>query len=68
MAFPRSLSTMEMAEYVAYHFEWDRCRVTFPPSPLPRDFLALCPSYELAVAEEAAGCFGLLELPQLIVY
>ncbi|KAJ8428285.1 hypothetical protein Cgig2_027417 [Carnegiea gigantea] len=58
----------EIAEYVAYHFEWDRCGVTFPPPPPPKDFQALCPSYELAVAEEAAGCFELPELSQVIFY
>ena len=57
-----------MAEYVAHHFEWDRHRVAFPPSPLSKDFQALCQSYELAMVEEAAGCFGLLELPHVIFY
>ncbi|KAJ8435910.1 LOW QUALITY PROTEIN: hypothetical protein Cgig2_010029 [Carnegiea gigantea] len=32
------------------------------------DFQALCPSYKLAVAEEAAWCFELPELPQAIFY
>jgi len=57
-----------MAQYVAYHFEWDRCRVSFPPLPLLNDVQALCPSYELAVAEEAAQRFELPELPQVIFY
>ncbi|KAJ8420864.1 hypothetical protein Cgig2_021280 [Carnegiea gigantea] len=68
MAFHRSLSTGEMAEYVAYHFEWDRREVAFPPLPLPNDFQALCPSYELAVSKEAARRFELLELSQVIFY
>ncbi|KAJ8427499.1 hypothetical protein Cgig2_028170 [Carnegiea gigantea] len=68
MAFPHSLSTGEMAEYVTYHFEWDRRRVAFLPSPLLKDFSALCPSYELAVAKEAARHFELPELPQVIFY
>ncbi|KAJ8447165.1 hypothetical protein Cgig2_022894 [Carnegiea gigantea] len=68
MAFPRSLSTSEMAEYVAYHFEWDRCGVAFPPFPLPNDFQALCPSYDLAVVEDAAQRFKLPKLPQVIFY
>ncbi|KAJ8435828.1 hypothetical protein Cgig2_017123 [Carnegiea gigantea] len=68
MAFSCSLSTGEMAEYVVYHFEWDRREVTFPPLPFPNDFQALCPSYELAMAEEAARWFELLELPQVIFY
>ncbi|KAJ8426188.1 hypothetical protein Cgig2_010825 [Carnegiea gigantea] len=53
MAFPRSLSTSKMAQYVAHHFEWDRRGVAFPPLPLLNDFQALCPSYELDVADEA---------------
>ena len=68
MAFPHFLSTREMAEYVVHHFYWYRRRVAFPPSPLPKDFRALCPSYELTVAEEAAGSFELAELPQVIFY
>ncbi|KAJ8422873.1 hypothetical protein Cgig2_013746 [Carnegiea gigantea] len=64
MAFPRSLSTGEMDEYVTYHFERDWCRVAFPPSSLPKDFQALYPSYELTVAEEAARRFELPELPK----
>ena len=63
MAFPCSLSTGEMADYVAYHFEWDRRGVAFPPLPLPNDFQALCPSYKLVVAEEAAWHFELPKLP-----
>ncbi|KAJ8452431.1 hypothetical protein Cgig2_000020 [Carnegiea gigantea] len=54
MAFPHSLNTKKMAEYVVRHFACDRRGIAFPLSPLPKDFLALCPSYELAVAEEAA--------------
>jgi len=68
MAFLRSLSTKEMAEYVVRHFEWDRHGVAFPLSPLLKDFQALCPSYELAIAEEATECFKLRELPQVIFY
>ncbi|KAJ8444806.1 hypothetical protein Cgig2_014995 [Carnegiea gigantea] len=60
--------TNEMAQHVAYHFEWVRRGVAFPPLPLPNDFQALCPSYELAVAEEFAQCFELPELPQVIFY
>ncbi|KAJ8439689.1 hypothetical protein Cgig2_010186 [Carnegiea gigantea] len=48
-----------MGEYVIRHFEWDRRGVVFLPSPLPKDFQALCPSFELAVAEEAAKPRGL---------
>jgi len=68
MAFPRFLSTKEMAEYVVYRFEWDRHKVAFSPSHLPKDFQALCSSNELDVAEEAAGHFELPELPQVIFY
>ena len=57
-----------MAGYVVRHFEWDQRRVAFPSSPLPKDFQALCPSYELAVAEETAEHFELLERPQVIFY
>ncbi|KAJ8419943.1 LOW QUALITY PROTEIN: hypothetical protein Cgig2_020753 [Carnegiea gigantea] len=55
MTFPRSLSTSEMAQYVAYYFKWDRRR-------------ALCLSYELAVVEEAALCFEVPKLTQVIFY
>ncbi|KAJ8438935.1 hypothetical protein Cgig2_012830 [Carnegiea gigantea] len=68
MAFLRSLSTKEMAKYVVRHFAWDRCGAAFPQSPLPKDFQALCPGYELAVAEEAAEDYELPELPQAIFY
>ncbi|KAJ8445062.1 hypothetical protein Cgig2_022582 [Carnegiea gigantea] len=57
-----------MTEYVVRHFEWDRRGVAFPPSPLPKDFQVVCPSYELVVAEEAAEHFKLPELPQVIFY
>ncbi|KAJ8431112.1 hypothetical protein Cgig2_015680 [Carnegiea gigantea] len=40
----------------------------FPPSPLPKDFQALSPSYELVVAEEVAQRFELPELPPVIFY
>ncbi|KAJ8435272.1 hypothetical protein Cgig2_026011 [Carnegiea gigantea] len=36
------------------------------PLPLPNDFQALCPSFVLAVTAEAAQCFQLPELPQVI--
>ena len=63
MAFTRSLSTKEMAEYVIRPFAWDRRGVAFPPSPLRKDFQALRPSYELAMAEEAAKEYEILEFP-----
>ncbi|KAJ8428641.1 hypothetical protein Cgig2_017140 [Carnegiea gigantea] len=57
-----------MAEYVVRHFAWDQRGAAFPPSPLPKDFQALYPSYELAVAKEAAEDYELPELPQVIFY
>ena len=68
MDFPHSLSTGEMAEYVTCHFQWDRHAAAFPSLPLPKDFQALCLSYELVVAEEVAWRFELPELPQVITY
>jgi len=68
MAFPRSLSTKEIAEYVVRHFTWDRRGAAFPLSPLLKDFQALCLSYELAIAEEAAEDYELPELLQVIFY
>ncbi|KAJ8442696.1 LOW QUALITY PROTEIN: hypothetical protein Cgig2_001789 [Carnegiea gigantea] len=68
MAFSRSLNTKEMAEYIIRNFQWDRRGIALPSSPLPRDFQALCPSYELAVVEEAAERFELPELHQVIFY
>ncbi|KAJ8451488.1 hypothetical protein Cgig2_017879 [Carnegiea gigantea] len=53
-----------MGELVTYHFSWDRCGIAFPPSPLPKDFQALCPGFELAMAEQAAEHYELPELPQ----
>ncbi|KAJ8438961.1 hypothetical protein Cgig2_018872 [Carnegiea gigantea] len=52
MAFPHSLDTKTIAEYVTRHFAWYRNGVAFPRSPLPKDFQALCLSFELAVAKE----------------
>ncbi|KAJ8435866.1 hypothetical protein Cgig2_028574 [Carnegiea gigantea] len=68
MAFRRSRSTSEMAQYVVCNFKWDRRRAAFPPSPLPNYFQALGPSYNLAVTEGAARCFKFPELPQVIFY
>ncbi|KAJ8430629.1 LOW QUALITY PROTEIN: hypothetical protein Cgig2_008309 [Carnegiea gigantea] len=68
MAFPRSLDTKAMGEYVTRHFAWDRRGVAFPQSPLPKDFQALCQSFELAVAEEAVEYYEFPELPQVIFY
>ncbi|KAJ8427748.1 hypothetical protein Cgig2_008552 [Carnegiea gigantea] len=57
-----------MAKHVVRHFVWDQHGVSFPPLPLPKDFQALCLSYELAMAEEAAEDYELPELPQVIFY
>ncbi|KAJ8427838.1 LOW QUALITY PROTEIN: hypothetical protein Cgig2_029755 [Carnegiea gigantea] len=46
----------------------DRRGAAFPSSPLPKEFRALCLTYELAVAEEAAEHYDLPELPQVIFY
>ncbi|KAJ8419437.1 hypothetical protein Cgig2_027357 [Carnegiea gigantea] len=54
-----------MGEYVTRHFAWDRRGVAFPPLPLPKDFQALCPGFELAMAEEAVEYHELSDLPQL---
>ncbi|KAJ8431710.1 hypothetical protein Cgig2_005217 [Carnegiea gigantea] len=59
MAFPRSLDTKAMVEYIVRHFAWDQHGVAFPPLPLPKDFQALCLSYELVVAKEAAEYYEL---------
>ncbi|KAJ8431066.1 hypothetical protein Cgig2_017062 [Carnegiea gigantea] len=67
MAFPRSLDTKAMGEDIIRHFAWDRRRVAFPLSSLPKDFQALCPSFELAVAKEAAEYYELPELPQSLL-
>ncbi|KAJ8426858.1 hypothetical protein Cgig2_006533 [Carnegiea gigantea] len=53
-----------MAEYVICYFPWDRHGVPFPLSPLPKAFQALCPSYELAGAEEATEDYEIPEFPQ----
>ncbi|KAJ8450452.1 LOW QUALITY PROTEIN: hypothetical protein Cgig2_002137 [Carnegiea gigantea] len=64
MTFPRSLSTKEMAEYVVRYFAWDRRGAAFPSPPLSKDFQALCPSYELAVAKEAVENFNSQSCPR----
>jgi len=66
MDFPRSFDIKAMGEYVIGHFAWERRRVAFLPSSLPKDFQALCPIFELAVAEEAAKYYELPELPHVI--
>ncbi|KAJ8449195.1 hypothetical protein Cgig2_027197 [Carnegiea gigantea] len=68
MAFSRSLDTKAMAEYVTRHFTWDQRRVAFLPSPLPKDFQALCLTFELVIAKEAVEYYELPELPQVIFY
>ncbi|KAJ8448595.1 hypothetical protein Cgig2_010482 [Carnegiea gigantea] len=62
MAFPRSLSIGEMAEYVTYHFEWDRHGVAFSLLLLPNDF------QPCARAMNVLWPRKLLELPQVIFY
>jgi len=42
--------------------------VAFPPSPFPKDFHAICLSFELSVVEEATYYYELSELPQVIFY
>ena len=53
-----------MAEYVIRYFTWDRNGVPFPLSPLPKNFQALCLSYELAGAEEATEDYEIPVLPR----
>ncbi|KAJ8434808.1 hypothetical protein Cgig2_033530 [Carnegiea gigantea] len=55
MAFPCSLDNKAMAEYITCHFAWDRHG-------------ALCLSFELTVAKEAAEYYELPELSQVIFY
>ncbi|KAJ8433988.1 hypothetical protein Cgig2_012681 [Carnegiea gigantea] len=57
-----------MVAYIIRHFTWDRHGFAFPPSPIPKDFQALCPSYELVMAEEAAEDYEIPKLPQVIFY
>ena len=54
MGLPHWLMTDEMALYVLGNFEWHRREVEFPPLPLLSDYEDLCPSFDLAVAEEYA--------------
>ncbi|KAJ8441262.1 hypothetical protein Cgig2_013677 [Carnegiea gigantea] len=63
MAFLHSPNTKGIVEYITSHFA-----VAFPLLPLPKDFRALCPSFEPAVAKEAAKYYELPELPQVIFY
>ena len=67
MAFSRSLDTKVMGN-VIHHFAWDYHGVAFLPSPFLKDFQALCPSFEVAVAEEATEYYELPELPQVMFY
>ncbi|KAJ8424903.1 hypothetical protein Cgig2_007628 [Carnegiea gigantea] len=66
MTFLSSLDTKAIGEFVTCHFSWDRRGVAFHPSPLPKDFQTLCLGFELAMAEQAVKCYGLLELPQAL--
>ncbi|KAJ8429577.1 LOW QUALITY PROTEIN: hypothetical protein Cgig2_023783 [Carnegiea gigantea] len=50
MAFPRSLDTTAISEFVIRRFLWDRRGKASPPSPFPKDFRSLCPDFDLAVA------------------
>jgi len=68
MAFPRSLDTKTMNEFVIRRFQWDRQGETSPPSPFPKDFRSLCLGFDLAMAEQAAAYYELPELPQAIFY
>ncbi|KAJ8432913.1 hypothetical protein Cgig2_004587 [Carnegiea gigantea] len=68
MAFPRSLDTKAMSEFVLRRFRWDRRGKVFPPSPFPKDFRSLCLDFDLATAEQAAAQYELPELPQVIFY
>ncbi|KAJ8433523.1 hypothetical protein Cgig2_006670 [Carnegiea gigantea] len=68
MAFPHFLDTKAMSEFVSCHFSWDRRGITFPQSPFPKEFQTLCPGFELAVAEQSAKHYKLLEVPQVIFY
>ncbi|KAJ8444871.1 LOW QUALITY PROTEIN: hypothetical protein Cgig2_029802 [Carnegiea gigantea] len=63
MGAPSFISSIDLSW--AYHFEWGRHGVAFPPSPLLNDFQAF---YELAVAEEAARRFGPPKLPRVNFY
>ncbi|KAJ8426225.1 hypothetical protein Cgig2_003850 [Carnegiea gigantea] len=68
MAFPCSLDTKMMSEYVTRHFAWDRRGIAFPPSSLRKDFQTLCPGFELAEVEEAGEYYELPKLPEVIFY
>ncbi|KAJ8421186.1 hypothetical protein Cgig2_011314 [Carnegiea gigantea] len=68
IAFPCSLDTKAMNEYVTRHFAWDQRGIASPPSPLPKDFQTFCPSFELAVTQEAAEYYEHQKLPQVIFY
>ena len=68
MAFPHSLGTKALSEFLIHLFSWDCLGKAFPPSSLPKDFRTLCPDFDLAVAEQAAEYYELPELPQVIFY
>ncbi|KAJ8434640.1 hypothetical protein Cgig2_032918 [Carnegiea gigantea] len=55
MAFPRSVGTRAISEFVIRRFLWDRRGKAFPPSPFPKDFRSLCSDFDLAMAEQAAA-------------
>ncbi|KAJ8429329.1 hypothetical protein Cgig2_026559 [Carnegiea gigantea] len=57
-----------MGEVVTCHFSWNRHGIAFLPSLLPEDFQILCPSFELAMAEQATEYYELSELPQVVFY
>ncbi|KAJ8437090.1 hypothetical protein Cgig2_016444 [Carnegiea gigantea] len=57
-----------MSEFVIRRFSWDRRGKAFPPSPPPKDFRSLCPDFDLAMDEQTAAHYELLELPQATFY
>ncbi|KAJ8445655.1 hypothetical protein Cgig2_009056 [Carnegiea gigantea] len=68
MAFPRSLDTKAMSEFVIRCFLWERRGKALPLSPLPKDFRSICSDFDLTTAEQAAAHYELPELPQAIFY
>ncbi|KAJ8442138.1 hypothetical protein Cgig2_011328 [Carnegiea gigantea] len=64
MVFPDFLSTEQAANHIRETFKG----VTRPPRLLPKNYQDLCPYFDLAVVEEVARDFCILEMIQAVFY
>ncbi|KAJ8445701.1 hypothetical protein Cgig2_026028 [Carnegiea gigantea] len=68
MAFPPFDSTEAVAIRVRNSFHWEWKVPSRPPTPLPKDYLSLCPDFDRATAEEVAQGANIPEIVQATFY